>query len=195
MFKKLRTFFQKQKVEGNETSRSSRDKKETTVDGFTQKFGPSSRAISGPESWHTNFINIRNMLKGFSKRMESIKNSPEESYLINTEVSLRLLEVLEHLTQLTEKNTSSLEKMTGNTYKPNPIIERGDEKRRAREVIAVLERNGALTYNELRIKLKPAISYNRVTALVAEMIRDGIALKKEGRPVRVSLADDLIRSN
>ena len=118
MLKKLRAFFQKQALETKGTSRSSRDIKEAAADGFTQKFGSSSRAISGHDSWQTNFEDIRNMLKGFSKRMESIKNNPEESYLINTEVSFRLLEVLEHLTRLTEKNTSRLENKTGNTNKP-----------------------------------------------------------------------------
>jgi hypothetical protein len=64
-----------------------------------------------------------------------------------------------------------------------------------RKPLAFLERNGALTYNELRVRLKPQISYSRATTLVAEMIRDGIALKKQGRPVKVSLADELFRSN
>jgi hypothetical protein len=127
--------------------------------------------------------------------MESIKNNPEEAYLINTEVSLRLLEVLEHIAQISEKNALSLERMAEHIKTPISKNDSSDKKRRAKEVIAVLERNGALTYNELRIKLKPQISYNRATALVAEMIRDGITLKKQGRPVKVSLADDLIRSN
>ena len=189
MFKKFKALFQKQAAETNETSRSSRDKEESIVDGVTHKFGLSSKKTSGNDSWQTDFENIRNMLKGFSKRMEAIKNRPEESYLINTEVSLRLLEVLEHIAQLSEQNALNLEKMAADTHTPNPKIEGSDKKRRAREVLAVLEQNGALTYNELRIKLKPAISYNRATALVAEMIRDGIALKKQGRPVKVSFAD------
>jgi hypothetical protein len=187
MFKKIRAFFQNQTGETEETSRSSRDTKEVAAGVSGQKLALSSREFSGHDPWQTNFENIRKMLKSFSKRIESIKNNPEESYLINTEVLFRLLEVLENFTKLTEKNASSLEKMAENIHRPIPKIERSYEKRRAREVIAVLESNGELTYNQLRNSLKPPISYNRVTALIAEMMRDGIALKKRGRPVKVSL--------
>jgi hypothetical protein len=134
MIKKLRALFKKQTVQMKETSRSSRVKKGAPVNGFIQNFGPSSREISGHDSWQTNFENIRNMLKGFSKRMESIKNNPEESYLINTEVSLRLLEVLEHLAKISEQNALSLERIGQNTYSPIPKVEGSDKKRRAREV-------------------------------------------------------------
>jgi hypothetical protein len=135
------------------------------------------------------FDDIRNLLKDLSKRIESIKNDPQETYLINTEISFKLLLVLEHMAQISEKNASNLEKLIGKTNAPSIKIEKEDKKRRAREVLAVLEQNGALTYNELRLMLKPPISYKRVTALIAEMTRDGIELKKQGRPVKVSLVD------
>ena len=135
------------------------------------------------------------MLKDLSRRIEAIRNNPEETYLINTEVTFRVLGVLENLAALTEKNTTALEKFVGKT----PIIQHeaneSHKKRRAREVLAVLERSGALTYEELRKELRPPVTYNRVTALVSEMIRDGIPLTREGKPVRVDLKENLTGSN
>jgi hypothetical protein len=134
-------------------------------------------------------------LKDLSKRLEAIRSNPEETYLVNTELTLRVLDVLETLAALAEKNTSSLEKMTDQM----PFIQQqeGDsgKKRRAGEVLGVLERSGPLSYEELRMELIPPITYKRVTALVSEMIRDGIPLIREGKPVRVSLEETLTRSN
>jgi hypothetical protein len=133
------------------------------------------------------------MLKNFSRRLEAIRDDPEETYLVNTEIGFRLLAVLEDLAHLTERNSTALEKLTSDEIRS--VLRNGDEsnkKRRAREVLRVLERLGPLTYEELRKELKPEISYNRATALVSEMIRDGIPLKKEGdhgKTVRVSLGE------
>jgi hypothetical protein len=142
-----------------------------------------------------NFEGFRHMLKDLSKRLEAIKEHPEETYLINTELSLRVLDALENIADATEKNTIALEKLAGNVPQLQRAEPEKDRKRRAREVLAVLERCGPLTYEELRQELKPAISYKRVTALVSEMIRDGVALDREGKPVRVSLGSSLTVSN
>jgi hypothetical protein len=137
-----------------------------------------------------NFEGFRHMFKDLSRRLEAIRDNPEETYLLNTEVSFRLLGVLENLSLLTEKNTRTLERLTEHDLvKQHKEMDSG-KKRRAREVLSVLERYGPLTYEELRSELKPPVSYNRVTALVSEMIRDGVPLTREGqkgKPVRVSL--------
>ena len=133
------------------------------------------------------------MLKDLSRRLEAIRDSPEETYLVNTELSFRLLGVLETLAALTERNTDALERLAAG---PTPTIpqnpDESNKKRRAREVLSVLERSGSMTYEELRSALKPPVSYNRVTALVSEMIRDGIALRRDGEPgkhIRVRLEE------
>ena len=135
-----------------------------------------------------NFQGFRHMLKDLSRRLEAIRDNPEETYLVNTEITFRLLGVLENLAGLTEKNSATLERLA---ERQTPIIPQNrsesDKKRRARAVIAVLENHGPLAYEELCKALKPSVSYNRVTALVSEMIRDGIPLKREGKPVRVTL--------
>lgn len=140
-----------------------------------------------------NFEGFRQMLKDLSRRLEAIRDNPEETYLINTEITFRLLGILENLAGLTERNTATLERLAeGQTPTIPQNRDESDKKRRAREVIAVLESHGSMTYEELRKELKPPVSYNRVTALVSEMIRDGIPLKREGepgKPVRVSLGD------
>lgn len=72
---------------------------------------------------------------------------------------------------------------------------KGSHVSRAREVLAVLDSSGPLTYEQLHIELKPPVTYNRITALVSEMIRDGISLKREGKPVKVSLKENVTGSN
>ena len=183
----LKILFQDNKDKPKKTSRASRELKNITEHDKIIESQVSSRDRAMTPSWLVNFESFRNMLKDFSKRVESIKDSPEEAYLINTEISFRLLGVLENLATLTERNTTALENLT--LHKPdNPNdVKESDKIRRAREVLAVLENQGALTYEELRKELRPQISYKRVTALVSEMIRDGIPLKREGRPVRIIL--------
>jgi hypothetical protein len=189
MFEKLKTLLQNKKGKPKKISRPSRELKTIAERETIIKPPVSSRDSATTSPWIVNFQSFRNMLKDFSKRIESIKENPEEAYLINTEISFRLLGVLENLVHLAEKNTAVLEKLDFQ----NPIIrddmKDSDKRRRAREVLAVLENRGALTYEELRKELKPQISYKRVTALVSEMIRDGIPLKREGKPVRVILGD------
>ena len=135
------------------------------------------------------------MLKDLSKRLDAIREHPQEAFLINTELNFRLLGVLENLANATEKNTIAIENLAGNTRQIRHTEPDKDRKRRAREVLAVLERCGPLTYKELRRELKPTISYKRVTALVSEMIRDGVPLDREGKPVKVSLGNPLTESN
>jgi hypothetical protein len=141
------------------------------------------------------FEGFRYMLKDLSRRIEAIRENPEETYLINTEATLRLLGVLENLTHLTERNTITLEKLSVQGTANHHEQDDSSKKKRAREVITVLERCGELTYEELRRELKPQVSYNRVTALVSEMIRDGVPLGRDGKPVRVSLRGSLTGSN
>jgi hypothetical protein len=135
------------------------------------------------------------MLKDFSKRLEAIRDNPQETYLINTEIIFRLLGVLENTANLGERNTVALESWTVGAPVQQHKQQHPDKKRRAREVLAVLERCGPLSYEELRRELKPRISYNRITALVSEMIRDGIPLQREGKPVRFSLEEPFTGSN
>jgi hypothetical protein len=135
------------------------------------------------------------MLKDLSRRLEAIRENPEETYLINTEVNIRVLGVLENLSALTERNTAALENLASQSPLKQHKEQTSVKKRRAREVLGVLERCGPLTYEELRKELKPEVTYNRVTALVSEMIRDGVLLQREGKPVRVSLGDSLTGSN
>lgn len=137
--------------------------------------------------WITNFEGFRHVMKDFSRRLEAIRENPEETYLVNTEVTLRIFDALEKLSFLTERNTIALEGLAGQKPIEQQKEHGSDKKRRAREVLRVLERCGALTYEELRRELKPKVSYNRVTALVSEMIRDGVPLVREGKPVRVNL--------
>lgn len=134
------------------------------------------------------------MLKDLSRRLEAIRNDPKETYLINTEVSLRVLDVLEKLADFTERNTANLEKLAQQTTNFKREANDSNRKRRAREVLAVLEKTGPLTYEELRNELRPPVTYKRVTALVSEMIRDGIPLRRDGKPVRVGLEDNLTGS-
>jgi hypothetical protein len=135
------------------------------------------------------------MLKDLSRRLEAIRENPEETYLVNTEVNIRVLGVLENLSALSERNTVALEKLAGQAPIKQHEELTSDKKRRAREVLAVLERCGPVTYEELRKELRPEVTYNRVTALVSEMIRDGVPLQREGKPVRVSLGESLTGSN
>lgn len=141
------------------------------------------------------FEEFRHMLKDLSRRLEAIRENPEETYLVNTEVNFRVLGVLENLSVLTERNTIALESVASQTPVNRHKEQTSDKKRRAREVLAVLERCGPLTYEELRKELKPEVTYNRVTALVSEMIRDGVPLQREGKPVRVSFGESLTGSN
>lgn len=177
--------FQRQKPEN--TSRSSREVKPTSKEDTVDKSTNSSRDGATPHFGMPDFESFRHMLKDFSKRLEAIKENPQEAYLINTEIAFRVLGVLENLVLHTERNAIALENL------PTPFSIKKDthldsvQKRRAREVLTILEKCGELTYEELRKEIKPVISYKRVTALVSEMIRDGIPLLREGKPVRVRL--------
>ena len=195
MFGKLRSLVTGKKRNPNQrTSRRSRESKPAAGGDSIKKSSATSREVPVSTPWMANFEGFRHMLKDLSKRLDAIRENPEETYLINTELSLRLLGVLENLANATEKNTIAIEKLAGNTSQIRHTEHEKDRKRRAREVLAVLERCGPLTYEELRRELKPTISYKRVTALVSEMIRDGVPLDREGKPVRVSLGNSLAGS-
>lgn len=58
-------------------------------------------------------------------------------------------------------------------------------KGRAEEIMYCLREFGPLTYKELADKMD--VTYQRVVRLVSQMIRDGIKLKREGKPRKVSL--------
>ena len=183
MFSKLKTFINREKAKSSESSRCSREEKIESRRARSQKISGTSRA------------DFRYKLKDLSKRLEAIRSNPEETYLINTELTLRVLDVLETLADLTEKNTSSLERLTDQVPPIQQQEADSKKKRRAGEVLGVLERSGPLSYEELRMELIPPVTYKRITALVSEMIRDGIPLIREGKPVRVSLEETLTGSN
>ena len=196
MFGKLRSLVTGKKRDSSQrTSRRSRESKPADGGDSVKKSSTQSREVPVSTPWMTNFEGFRQMLKDLSKRLDAIRENPEETYLLNTELSFRILGVLENLANVTEKNTNTLEKLAGNAPQINGTEPEKDRKRRAREVLAVLESCGPLTYEELRRELKPTITYKRVTALVSEMIRDGVPLVRQGKPVKVSLGDSLTGSN
>jgi hypothetical protein len=57
-------------------------------------------------AWMANFDGFPHMLKDLSKRLDAIRENPEETYLINTELNLMVLGVLEKLADATEKTLS-----------------------------------------------------------------------------------------
>ena len=176
-------------------SRPSREAKIAYSGTADKKSTASSRDVTVLSPQLASFEEFRYMLKDLSRRLEAIRENPEETYLINTEVNFRVLGFLENLSALTERNTVALENLASQSPVKEYEEQTSDKKRRAREVLAVLERRGPLTYEELRKELKPEVTYNRVTALVSEMIRDGVPLLREGKPVRVSLGESLTGSN
>jgi len=56
---------------------------------------------------------------------------------------------------------------------------------RAGQIIDLITSQGPMTYNQIGDTL--SLSYKRVVRLVSQMVRDGIDLKREGRPRKVSL--------
>jgi hypothetical protein len=196
MFAKLRAALGLEKRKPKKrTSRPSREAKTKDGGAANKQSTASSRDVAILSPRLASFEEFRYMLKDLSKRLESIRENPEETYLINTEVNVRVLGVLENLSALTERNTVALESLAGRSPVKQHEEGTSDKKRRAREVLAALESCGPLTYEELRKELKPEVTYNRVTALVSEMIRDGVPLQREGRPVRVGLGESLTESN
>jgi hypothetical protein len=195
MFEKLKALIKTEKQKPEKGSRSSREVK--TVARADSNKGPigSSREVATPPQWLANFEGFRSMLKDLSRRLVAIRENPEETYLINTEVIFRVVGVLENLSVLTERNTAALEKLSGQALIKEHKQQQSKKIRRAREVLGVFERCGALSYEELREELRPQVSYNRVTALVSEMIRDGVPLVRDGKPVRVSFENSLTGSN
>lgn len=60
-------------------------------------------------------------------------------------------------------------------------------KGRAEEIIYCLREFGPLTYKELADKMD--VTYKRAARLVSQMVRDGVGLKREGKPRKVSLEE------
>lgn len=188
MLARLKTLVRRKKQEpSRQTPRLSRELKPGAEEDSIKKPTASYRDLPSPFPWMSNFEGFRHMFKDLSKRLNAIRGNPEETYLINTEVNLRLLGVLENIANATERNAAALEKLTEQARIKQHAEDDSDKKRRAREVLGILEKCGPLTYEELRRELKPEISYKRVTALVSEMIRDGVPLQRQGKPVKVSL--------
>ena len=195
MFSKLKAFINRETAKSSGSSRCSREEKIEGKRARSQKISETSREPFAHSWLNSSFADFRYKLKDLSKRLEAIRSNPEETYLINTELTLRVLGVLENLADLTEKNTSRLERLTDRVPSIQQQEADSSKKRRAGEVLGVLERSGPLSYEELRMELIPPVTYKRITALVCEMIRDGIPLIRKGKPVRVSLEETLTRSN
>ena len=112
MFSKLRAFIGRETAKPSERSRSSREEKTEAKQATSQKISETSREPFTHSWLNASFADFRHKLKDLSKRLEAIRNNPEETYLINTELTLRVLDVLETLANLTEKNAASLERLT-----------------------------------------------------------------------------------
>ena len=73
---------------------------------------------------------------------------------------------------------------------PEPEDEdlREDLVGQADQIHDILELMGPLTYEELGRGLDPPVSPKRAARLVSQMVRDGVELKREGSPRKVSIA-------
>ncbi len=69
---------------------------------------------------------------------------------------------------------------------PEPDL-REDLRGQADQIHDLLEIYGSLTYAEIGEMLNPPISEKRTSRLIGQMIRDGVELKREGKPRKVSL--------
>ncbi len=69
---------------------------------------------------------------------------------------------------------------------PEPDL-REDLKGQADQIHDILEDVGPLTYTEISKKLDPPVSAHRASRLIGQMIRDGVELKREGSPRKVSI--------
>jgi len=71
--------------------------------------------------------------------------------------------------------------------KPGPEIKEDEDGiiGRAGEIVDALTKFGPMAYKELAEEL--GLTYKRVVRLVSQMVRDGVKLKREGRPRKVRL--------
>ena len=67
---------------------------------------------------------------------------------------------------------------------PEPDL-REDLKGQSDQIHDLLERHGAMSYDDIGLAL--GVSPKRASRLVGQMIRDGVELKREGSPRKVSL--------
>lgn len=65
---------------------------------------------------------------------------------------------------------------------------REDLKGQADQIHDLLETSEPLTYEEIGHHLDPQVSADRASRLVSQMIRDGVELKREGSPRKVSIS-------
>lgn len=72
------------------------------------------------------------------------------------------------------------------TVIPEPDL-REDLRGQADQIHDILEDIGPLSYEELGDMLEPPVSPKRAARLVSQMIRDGVELKREGSPRKVSI--------
>ncbi len=70
---------------------------------------------------------------------------------------------------------------------PEPDL-REDLKGQSDQIHDLLEIYGNLTYDRIAELLDPPVSPTRASRLIGQMIRDGVELKREGTPRKVSLA-------
>ena len=70
---------------------------------------------------------------------------------------------------------------------PEPDL-REDLKGQSDQIHDILEKSKPLTYEQIGKKLDPPISEKRASRIIGQMIRDGVELKREGTPRKVSLA-------
>lgn len=71
--------------------------------------------------------------------------------------------------------------------KPAPEVKEDEDGiiGRAGEIVDALTKFGPMAYKELAEEL--GLTYKRVVRLVSQMVRDGVKLKREGRPRKVRL--------
>ena len=72
--------------------------------------------------------------------------------------------------------------------KPGPEPDsREDLRGQADQIHDILEKSKPLTYEQIGKNLYPPISPKRASRIIGQMIRDGVELKREGTPRKVSL--------
>ena len=69
---------------------------------------------------------------------------------------------------------------------PEPDL-REDLKGQSDQIHDILENVAPLTYEDLGGRLNPPVSGKRASRIIGQMIRDGVELKREGTPRKVSL--------
>lgn len=72
---------------------------------------------------------------------------------------------------------------------PEPEDLREDLKGQSDQIHDILEKSKKpLTYKQIGKKLDPSVNPKRASRIIGQMIRDGVELKREGKPRKVSIA-------